>query len=215
MPNMKMIGVFGGTFDPIHFGHLRPVLEVYQDLPVEEIRWIPSGQPPHRASPQVSIEHRLKMLRLALQGTEFIVDERELQRPGPSYMVDTLASLKQEYPEKILALILGMDAFCGLPDWHRWQDLLQLAHIIVCYRPGAALPDQGELASIIAESQTHNSQLLLSRDSGLIYMHPVTQLAVSATMIRACCLQGKSPRFLLPESVSVYIEKNHLYQEEA
>ena len=210
---MKITGVFGGTFDPIHFGHLRPVLEVYQDLPVEEVRWIPSANPPHRSSPQVSIVHRLNMLRLALQGTEFIIDERELQRPGPSYMSDTLASLKQEYPDKSLALILGMDAFCGLPGWHRWKDLLQLAHIIVCYRPGADLPDKGELAAIIDERQTRDVHLLLTRDSGLIYMHPVTQLAVSATMIRDACQQGKSPQFLLPESVHDYIQKNHLYQK--
>lgn len=210
---MKITGVFGGTFDPIHFGHLRPVLEVYQDLPVEEVRWIPSANPPHRCSPQVSIEHRLNMLKLALQGTEFIIDERELQRPGLSYMSDTLASLKQEYPDKSLALILGMDAFCGLPGWHRWKDLLQLAHIIVCYRPGAAIPDKGELAAIIGERQTRDVHLLLTRDSGLIYMHPATQLAVSATMIRDVCQQGKSPRFLLPESVHDYIQKNHLYQK--
>jgi len=211
---MSLLGIFGGTFDPIHFGHLRPALEIYQDLPIEEMRWIPSGQPPHRGRPLVSDEHRVNMLRLALQDTTFTIDERELQRSGPSYMVDTLASLKQDYPGKTLVLILGMDAFLGLPSWHRWQELLQFCHIVVCSRPGASIPAKGELVAVMAESQVQESLQLLKRSNGLIYIHPVTQLAISATMIRDRCLLGKSPRFLLPDSVSDYIEKNRLYQKE-
>jgi nicotinate-nucleotide adenylyltransferase len=208
-----MIGIFGGTFDPIHFGHLRPALEVYQDLHFNELRWIPSGQPPHRDSPNVSIEHRLNMLRLALQGVhQSVIDECEIQRPGPSYMFDTLTSLRQQFPQTGLALILGMDAFNGLSAWYRWQELLQLAHIVVCSRPGVDMPVTGELHALIDASRVDDISRLHNSSSGLIYIHPVTALPISATKIRDMCQQGKSPRFLLPANVCDYIEQNDLYR---
>jgi nicotinate-nucleotide adenylyltransferase len=208
-----MIGIFGGTFDPIHFGHLRPALEVFQDLHFNELRWIPSRQPPHRDDPDVSIEHRLNMLRLALLGVDHsVIDECEIQRPGPSYMFDTLTSLRQRFPQTGLALILGMDAFNGLPGWHRWQELLQLAHIVVCSRPGVDLPVSGELHTVIEAGRVDDSSRLHNTGSGLIYLHPVTALQISATKIRNMCQQGKSPRFLLPARVCDYIEENSLYR---
>ncbi len=210
-----MIGIFGGTFDPIHFGHLRPAFEVFQDLGCEELRWIPSGQPPHRHSPNASIEHRLNMLRLALQGMKDVtIDECEIHRSGPSYMVDTLSSLRQRYPDSSLALILGTDAFNGLPGWHRWQELLPLAHIIVCSRPGVDLPEAGELSALLAGARVDDISRLQQSKHGLIYIHPVTALPISATRIREICAQGYSPRFLLPAKVCDYIEQHGLYRQE-
>ncbi len=210
-----MIGIFGGTFDPIHFGHLRPALEVFQDLRLEQLRWIPAGQPPHRDSPDASIEQRLDMLRLALQDIpQSVVDECEVQRPGPSYMFDTLTMLRQRFAETGLALILGMDAFNGLPGWHRWQELLNLAHIIVCSRPDVDLAASAELHAMIAASRVDDISRLHDSHGGLIYIHPVTALPISATEIRGICKQGKSPRFLLPANVCDYIEQNGLYRQE-
>jgi len=208
-----MIGIVGGTFDPIHFGHLRPALELYQDLGLDELRWIPSGQPPHRDTPSVSTEHRLNMLRLALQGMrQSVIDEREIHRQGPSYMVDTLSSLRAENVDKGLALILGMDAFNGLPTWHRWQELFELAHIIVCSRPGAERPASGQLMDVVSDKQVMSFSKMKQCTHGMIYIHAVTRLSISATRIRRICQQGKSPRFLLPDTVCNYIEENGLYR---
>ncbi|HEC29176.1 MAG TPA: nicotinate-nucleotide adenylyltransferase [Gammaproteobacteria bacterium] len=202
-------GLFGGTFDPVHFGHLRPALEVCQDLDLHEVRWIPGGQPPHRETPLAETVHRLNMLRLAVQDIDrFTVDIRETERAGPSYTVDTLISLRKEMPGSSLALILGQDAFNGLPGWHRWQEILELAHVIVCARPGSILPQTGELAG----RQTDDFTGLEEQTHGLVYTHPVTQLSISATAIRALIMQGKTPRYLLPAPVCDYIDKNGLYR---
>lgn len=210
---MKLIGIFGGTFDPVHFGHLRPVQEVCQDLGLDEVRWIPCGLPPHRDSPLGSAGQRLAMLRLALKGNKkFVVDTREIDRDGPSYMVDTLRSLRQDFPDESLVLILGQDAFNGLPQWHNWQQILQLAHIIVCTRPGSEQPLSGPLEKLVVDRQIQNDEQLKSAASGCIYMHQVTQLPISATQIRELCQQGKSPAYLLPDSVNDYIQTNGLYR---
>lgn len=208
-----MIGIVGGTFDPIHFGHLRPAFEIFQDLGLDELRWIPSGLPPHRESPCVSTEHRLNMLRLALDGMrQSVIDEREINRQGPSYMVDTLHSLRADYADKEMALILGMDAFNGLSSWYRWQEVIELAHIIVCSRPGAVLASSGQLKDVITARQVMQFSKMKQCTHGMIYFHEVTKLAISATRIRRLCQQGKSPRFLSPYTVCEYIKENGLYR---
>src|SRR5210317_2209069 len=124
-----MIGVFGGTFDPIHFGHLRSALEICESLDLKEIRFIPCRIPPHRGEPVADPMQRMAMVRAALAGQpDMILDDREIKREGPSYMVDTLESLRSEFTTEPLCLVLGMDAFLGLSSWHRWKDLLTLAH---------------------------------------------------------------------------------------
>ena len=132
-----MIGVFGGTFDPVHFGHLRPALDVKQALALREMRLIPAFQPPHRATPVANPGQRLTMLRAAV-GTEpdLLVDNREMMREGESFMADTLSSLRKDLGDEPLCLVLGMDAFLTLDSWHRWKEILQLAHIVVTHRPG-------------------------------------------------------------------------------
>lgn len=207
-----MIGLFGGTFNPVHLGHLRPVLEVYQTLSLQEVRWIPSRQPPHREQPAVSAAHRLAMLQLALRDTGFIIDERELNRDGPSYMIDTLISVKKDYPSQSLALILGMDAFAGLPGWHRWQQLLDYTHIIVCSRPQSSYESK-TVSELVEQCHVDDPALLELHDHGKIYFQPVTQLAISSTQIRELCRRGESPRFLVPTAVMEYIDQHHLYQQ--
>lgn len=207
-----MIGIFGGTFDPVHYGHLRPLLEVSEALKLDEVRLIPCYIPPHRDTPAAAPEQRLAMLRLALDETPgFVVDERELLRGGPSYMVDTLQSLRDELGETPLCLILGMDAFGKLDRWHEWQRIIELAHIVVMDRPGSRSP-AGAIAQLMGERQVKNCDELRQRAAGGLWIQPVTQLNIAATAIRALVAQGRDIHFLVPEPVRHYIEENGLYQ---
>ncbi len=209
-----MIGIFGGTFDPPHFGHLRPLLEVQQALALDEVRLIPCFIPPHRAVPDASAEQRLAMLQLAVsEAPGFIVDPRELQRGGPSYMVDTLASLRDEQGvNKSLVLIIGLDAFVSLDRWHRWLELIELAHVVVMQRPGGALPKTGAVAELMEQVQALAVLELQQQAAGKIYFQPVTQLDISATAIREQLFRGQDVRFLMPGSVRHYIETQGLYK---
>lgn len=212
MTTTAPIGIFGGTFDPVHFGHLRPVLEVLEELPLAEVRLIPVHVPPHRDTPSVSSAQRLELLRLAVEGVPgLVVDDRETRRPGPSYTVDTLADLRREFPHRSLCLILGMDSFLGLPSWHRWQELTRYAHLVVLDRPGSAPPAEGVLADWLAERRTESPEPLRSSSAGAVYFHPVTQLDISATMIRHLIAAGRLPRFLVPEAVWRRIVEQGLY----
>ena len=134
---MRRVGLLGGTFDPVHFGHLRSAVEVCEQLQLDELRLIPSARPPHRGMPGATAAQRLRMVELALgQGGGLQVDDRELQRERPSYTVETLESLRQELGSDVaLFMVLGWDAFCGLPSWHRWESLLELANLVVLQRP--------------------------------------------------------------------------------
>lgn len=210
----NVIGLLGGTFDPIHYGHLRPALDLLETLPLSELRLIPSAQPPHRDEPGASAEQRLEMVRLAVADQSgFVVDDRELRREGPSYMVDTLTEFRQEYGlDKPLALIMGIDAFLGLPKWHRWQELVDLAHLIVTRRPGWTAPSEGELADLLSHHACVSNDDLNSSASGKICFVEVTQLDISATDIREHLQVGRSPRYLISEAVITYIREQELYQ---
>ena len=207
-----MIGVLGGTFDPVHFGHLRIALELYQDLGLQQVRFIPCARPPHRRAPRAAAEQRLRMLALAIAGEPaFVLDDREYRRPGPSYMVDTLASLREEVGSQPLCLIVGSDAFDSLDSWHQWQRLLELAHLVVAHRPGWRLCREQGVGRRLGERFETRPQALGQAPAGKVLPWAVSQLAISASAIRALVGAGKSPRYLLPDAVWHYIKQHNLY----
>ena len=210
-----MIGIFGGTFDPIHLGHLRTVLDVQEVLGLETVRFIPSAAPPHRDTPDVSAEQRAAMTRLAIEGqTGFVYDGRELERDGRSYTVLTLESLRKELGGKQpMCLIVGTDAFLGFPSWHRWEELLLLCNVAVMVRPGyhldpAAFPT-GWLSQHLRDAHDWNS----TESAGQVVEVPVTQLEISATDIRQRLAAGRNIRYLVPEPVRHYILEQGLYNQ--
>jgi len=206
------MGIFGGTFDPIHYGHLRTAFEMLQALRFSEVRFMPCGNPPHRTTPYADARLRLEMVRVATAGQAgFVVDDRELQRAGPSYSVDTLAALRKEFSTRPIGLIIGMDAFLGLPKWYHWREILALAHIIVAHRPGWRAPDMGPLGELLADRGTHRIDDLHNAGSGLIYIHDVTQLEISSSEIRELVAMGRDPRFLLPDAVREVISASGCY----
>lgn len=208
-----MIGLLGGTFDPVHFGHLRPALELFETLALDELRLIPCRIPPHRQAPVADAEQRARMLELALTDQAGIkVDRRELSREGPSYSVDTLVSLREELgAERPLCLILGMDAFLGLKSWHRWEMLPELAHIVVSHRPGSAIAGTEALGPWLHQARVDNPEALRRRPAGHVLFQGVTQLDISATTLRALIRGGRDPRYLLPDAVRGYIRREGLY----
>jgi nicotinate-nucleotide adenylyltransferase len=209
---MRPIGVFGGTFDPIHYGHLRSAFEMLQALRFDEVRFIPCGDPPHRGVTFADAKQRFELVELAIAGQAgFVADDRELQRDGPSYTIDTLHSLRAEFPQRSLGLIVGMDAFLGLPGWHRWDEILDVAHIVVAHRPGWKAPDIGELGDLIAEYGTHRIDGLHDATRGSLHIHAVTQLEIASTEIRDLVAAGRDPRFLMPDPVRNRIIDSGLY----
>lgn len=206
------VGIFGGTFDPIHLGHLRTGFELLQLLALGEMRWIPVGDPGHRGPPLASAELRLAMLRAAVADQPgFVVDDREMRRRGASFTVDTLEELRTELPGRPLCLVLGMDAFLGFTGWRRWQDILALAHIVVAHRPGWERPQDAVLGGLLAARGTTDAADLHAAQAGRIYVHAVTQLEISSTGLREIITSGRDPRFLVPEAVRDIIVETGCY----
>jgi nicotinate-nucleotide adenylyltransferase len=209
---MQPIGVFGGTFDPIHCGHLRTAFELWQELKLAEVRFVPTGSPPHRPRLYASPERRLEMVRAAVADqTSFVVDDREVRRSGVSYSVDTLTELRREFPNRSLCLLLGMDAFLGLPNWHRWRELLKLAHIVVARRPGWRAPTTGPLGEVMVDHGTGTIRTLHEKAAGHLYVHAVTQLEISSTELRSLIIAGRDPRYLVPDEVRRIILETRCY----
>jgi nicotinate-nucleotide adenylyltransferase len=213
---MRPIGIFGGTFDPIHYGHLRSAFELLQALSFDQVRFIPCGDPPHRGMTFADAELRYRLVDVATAGQDgFISDDRELRRDGLSYSIDTLISLREEFPDRSLCLIVGMDAFLGLLKWHRWDEILGFAHIVVAHRPGWRAPDIGPLGELISEHGTHRAADLHEATQGRIHIHAVTQLEIASTEIRELVAAGRDPRFLMPDAVRDVIEETGIYMSEA
>lgn len=206
------VAVFGGTFNPIHFGHLRSALELLEQLPISQLRFMPAQQPPHRDLPEVSAGDRAAMVELAIAGEpRFYCDRRELEREGPSYTADSLLALRAELgTAQPLALVMGCDALLGLTGWYRWEQLLDLAHILVLARPGWSMPEHGELALLLSE-RAGKAGDLVTRPAGTVITQTLRPQDISATSIRALLQSGLSARYLLPDSVLDYITRHRLY----
>jgi nicotinate-nucleotide adenylyltransferase len=209
-----LIGLFGGTFDPVHIGHLRMALELKQQLDMDDMRLIPCHIPPHRQQPVASADHRAAMAQLAIAGCpELSLDKLELGNPDPSYSLHTLREIRAQLgAEPALCLAMGMDSLATLNTWYGWEHLLELAHIVVAARPGWDLPIAGDLGDYIDRHQGRGADLRQS-PGGSIVIEELTLLPVSATAIRAQIAQGRSPQFLLPDNVWAYILRNNLYRQ--
>ncbi len=209
---MGPIGIFGGTFDPIHHAHLRTALELLQRLSLAQVLFVPGARQPLRDPPKASVTTRLEMVSAAVRDeSRFAVDTRELERPGPSYTVDTLESLRADHPRRALCLMLGMDAFLSLPRWRRWEELCGLANIVVAHRPGWRPPGRGAIADLLESRGTDNAAELHSNRAGRVLVTPVTQLDISASRIRELAAAGKDPRYLVPDSVRDIILHTECY----
>ena len=209
------LGLFGGTFDPIHYGHLRLAETARETLGLETVRLIPAGQPPHRAAPGASGTDRLAMARLAAaDNPAFEVDAAEVESAAASYTILTLERIRAELgPTRPLVLLLGLDAFLGLPSWHRWEALFDFAHLAVANRPGYTLaPDvaPAALAPLLAARQA-SPAALADAPSGRIVSFGMTPLTISATDLRSRAATGQSLRYLLPPAVLDYISQRQLY----
>ncbi|MEZ5504240.1 MAG: nicotinate-nucleotide adenylyltransferase [Halioglobus sp.] len=211
-----VVGVFGGTFDPVHYGHLRSALELVERLRLAQLRLMPSARPPHRDPPRCSAEHRVAMVELAVSGEPRLVcDARELQRPGQSYTIDSLAALRDELGTQAgLCMVVGCDAVREISSWHRWRELLDWAHIVVIARPGWSLPGTGAVAKWLLDNRIHHPGALRERPAGGILVEELRPLAISSTEIRDMLAAGRSARYLLPQSVLDYIQSHHLYQQQ-
>lgn len=209
---VKAFGILGGTFDPIHYGHLRPAQEVLRALDLAEIRVIPAANPPHRRPPAATPEQRLRMVELAVADFPgFTVDDREFRRGGPSYTVQTLESLRREFGDRPLCLLMGLDAFEGIETWHQWQRLPELAHFIVMTRPGWEFPASERLPPWARDRLVHEALKLTQASAGNIYFQAVTPQDISATRIREALARGEPLEAWLPFAVLEYIRANHVY----
>jgi len=209
---MSPIGIFGGTFDPIHYGHLRTAFELLHALRLGEMRFMPAGSPPHRDNAVATADLRLRMVQAAIAGqVGFTVDDREIRREGLSYSVDTMRSLREEFRARPLCMIVGMDAFLGLPKWHQWRELLDLVHLIVAHRPGWRAPTMGPLGELLVDRGTGGINDLHSAPAGRIYIHAVTQLEISSTELRSLIAHKRDPRYLMPDAVRAIILESGCY----
>jgi nicotinate-nucleotide adenylyltransferase len=218
-PAAASLGLFGGTFDPVHYGHLSAAAEVKRTLGLAEMRLVPARDPPHRGTPAASPADRRAMLELALgEFPELALDTRELERTGKSYSILTLEELRRERPGRPLVLVVGVDAFAGLPTWHRWRELFDYAHIAVVTRPGAPIESAlaGPLEEIWQNRHRAGPVQVESAPAGAIFTVAVTPHAISATAIRAAVARGREGiaevRGLVPPAVLAYIELHQLYR---
>lgn len=210
---MTAVGILGGTFDPIHHGHLRLALEMAAALELAAVRLLPLHAPPHREPPIAPPELRLRMILAAIEGQEtLLADDREIKRHGISYTVDTLAELRREHAEVPLCLILGMDAFLSLPTWRHWERIIGLAHIAVAHRLNTApLPSAG-LHAFLDRHRTGDPKDLHRTRAGRVYFAVIPVLEISASGIRKRIAAGGNVHFLLPEPVLQLIHRYGLYR---
>ena len=210
----SLIGILGGTFDPVHRGHTQLAADAINALNLDRLLCVPAGRPPHRAAPAASAADRLAMTQLAFADTVVEVDEAEIRQDGPSWTIRTLERLRAEKPDAALVLIVGADAFLGLPTWHRWQELLLLAHLAVVNRPGAELSVatmSPELQRLWQQAHCTDREQLRAHPAGCLVSFTMTPCPVSATQIRQAVARGESIEALVAAPIKNYIHQHHLY----
>lgn len=206
------IGILGGTFDPVHLGHLRLAIELQESLNLTRVNIIPCYRPVHRKMPVASPTERLAMVECAVQNEPaLLADDREIRRQNPSYMIDTVLEMRTEMPKHALCLLIGIDAFLGFASWHRWKEILEQAHLIVAHRPHYQLPKTGVIADLIKTHLRDDPAYIHQHQSGGILLRPITQLEISASDIRKQFAMGRNPRYLLPDQVYDYIKQQGFY----
>jgi nicotinate-nucleotide adenylyltransferase len=206
------IGILGGTFDPIHNGHLFPAREIMQTLHLAELRLMPNHIPPHRAQPVASSDQRLAMARLAAEDLPgFCVDDRELRRTSPSYTIDTLIELRSELPDTPLCFLIGMDSLLSLSSWHRWQELTDYAHLIVSLRPGWTPVLPPAIALFVEQHACPSPQAVHARLAGYVLLMQNQPVELSATQLRTQLAAGPLPDGMLPQKVADYLLKQRIY----
>ncbi|MGE3847202.1 MAG: nicotinate-nucleotide adenylyltransferase [Gammaproteobacteria bacterium] len=207
----RPIGLLGGTFDPVHNGHLRVALEAAEALGLDEVRLIPLNAPGHRAAPLASTTARLAMLRAAVRAP-LMVDDVEIARGGVSYTVDTLETLRARWPHRPLCLIIGRDAYLGLPSWKRPADLLRLAHLVVAARPDSGAAPSAALDELTANAQADHVTALHQARAGRVYFLDIPLLPIASSDLRARLAASRSIRHLVPDAVDDYIAEQRLYR---
>lgn len=209
----KPIGILGGTFDPIHIGHLRMALELYQALELESVHLIPTFRSNYREQALASPRQRFDMLKCAVKAEKaLIADDREIRRGGITYTIDTLIEMRTEMPETPLCLLVGLDAFLGFASWNRFNEILNYAHIIIAHRPNYHLPAHGIVDELIHAYQQDEISFIHEHKAGAIMLRPITALDISASDIRKQIAMGRNPRYLLPDSVCDYINQHGIYK---
>jgi nicotinate-nucleotide adenylyltransferase len=213
LTNMQLVGLLGGTFNPIHHGHLRLAQELADGLQLSEVRFIPSANPPHKTKPTVSAQQRAEMVKLAIEDNAlFKLDTRELERSGASYTIDTLSALYKELNDTALCLMMGSDAFLKFDTWHRWQELTDYCHIVLVQRPNHQQVGLNQnLQNLMQDHYTENITELSKTRAGLITMQQIPALDISSSQIREMVSQHRNPMYLCPKSVIDYIQHNGLY----
>ncbi len=212
---MQHIGILGGTFNPIHFGHLRIAEELKENLKLDQVRFIPSANPPHKDAPKVTAEQRAAMVALAIaENTSFVLDEQELNRTGASYTIDTLKQLRRTLGDTCsISFIMGSDAFVHLESWHQWESLLDYTHLVLVNRTQSAPTPKlsTRLETYLGQHYTEDPDLLAESENGFIHMQAVTSLTISSTFIRKQSKAEQSIRYLTPTKVIDYINQHQLY----
>ncbi len=205
------VGLFGGTFDPVHFGHLRPAVELAEAYDLDTLYLLPNHKPVHRGPTHASTARRIAMLQLAIEATpKLAIDAREALRDKPSYTFDTLSEIRGEKPAATLLFFMGLDAFAKYDTWHHWEEILALANLVVVNRPSAQHSDFS--AKLLARQRESAGEVITNGHCGVIEQCDVTQLEISATDIRRRIAKNLSLRFLLPAPVSEYIGVHSLYK---
>ena len=206
----KLIGVFGGTFDPVHNGHTKIIQNLLELIPFDEIKVIPNGQPPHRTS-VCSNNDRLEMVNLAFKGIDQIsIDEREIHREGPSYAIHTAKEVLEEFHQHNVVWVMGSDAFSEIDSWFEWEEFIKIINILVMIRPGSKIDPASQAGILIKDKQTSNIDDL-NQGAGKILVVDIDPVNISSTQVRSNLASGETVNDLILEDVSDYIDSGKLY----